>query len=149
MWSLWDCSCFDWVSFGHFQVIFAFLCSCFWVSCSCNHLACLFWPLNPVVFIWLTFFQLVLTAWAWWVCLVILPWLEQRIMNYSRFLFFRCCIADSCLCVFLYSGKIKSVSDSFRNKLHRVHQRLLRHGETTGQQFVPASLKGSSALFMN
>lgn len=50
---------------------------------------------------------------------------------------------------FLYSGKIKSVSDSFRNKLHRVHQRLLRHGETTGQQFVPVLLKGSSAVSMS
>lgn len=33
--------------------------------------------------------------------------------------------------VSFYSGEIKSVSDGLRNKLLRVHQRLLRPGNTT------------------
>lgn len=36
----------------------------------------------------------------------------------------------------LCSGKVKSVSDRLRDKLHGVHQRLLCHGETTAKLYI-------------
>lgn len=41
----------------------------------------------------------------------------------------------------LCSGKIKSVSDRLRDKLHGVHQRLLRHGETTAKLHIHCFMK--------
>lgn len=53
------------------------------------------------------------------------------------------------VCVFLYSGEIKSLSDRFRLKLHRLHQRLLRPGKTTSNCVFITNFKGNSHLFLN
>lgn len=54
--------------------------------------------------------------------------------------------------VFLCSGKVTSVPDCFGNKRHGVHQRLLRHGETSAklgicQHFIEGPFKHVGETF--
>lgn len=93
-----------------------------------NHLICIlfknetWWHLQVrCTTIWPLFW---LVSWSvWW------RWIRGSWI----ILLFSGAIMLSHVSVFLYSGKIKSVSDRVGHKLHRVHQRLLRHGETTAK----------------